>query len=420
MGDMSILRPPILLAALSIIAVILIFATTFHFSVSDVNSWTRGALHAPLRSLACVRTSAKPNLIVSAADGASKLEDIFMFMESLDAALGQELLVAQRENTYSVAEVHVKVLTPPEFAEDLPDTFKALLERYKNLEIIGSLPVNITDWVMLNRFIGWSRLLGEVESSYDKVLVADLDIVFQRNPFSMPLNDDVGLLLFAEWSGFKIGQCKWHDSWFQGCSNTTQGAFITEEQHASYGHLDRICAGSTYGTAHAIAAYLDLMTSELARSNYECNDQAIHIHLFYSGKMQETLRAQSVGDVQLVPNAESLFGTVGTNPFVRYNEWGEMVNDLDQVQVAVHQFKHHRLLADMARRKYGWQTKLGGPSHTPPLLEVNKTFTEAKPAELAQFLLVGVGNGTCENSTTLCSCRWDDCQFHMYEEKTYP
>jgi hypothetical protein len=342
------------------------------------------------------------------------LENIFTFMASLDAALGNEVLAAQRDRTCFPAEVEVKILAPPAFVQDLPDSFKALLRRHRNLEFLGTLPVDITTNIVFNRFIGWSRFVDQNESSYDKVLAADLDIVFQANPFLMPMDRDVELLVFAEWRGFKIGQCAVHKGWFNSCRNTSQGAYITEDEYKSYAPLDRVCAGSTYGTAHAMAVYLDLMASELDRSLFECNDQALHIHLYYSGKMQEALTARSAGKVKLVPNEEALLGTVGTTPFVRYNEWGEMLNDFGQVFAAVHQFKHHRRLKDLTKRKYGWQSGLATTFPPTPVIAVNKTFSEEWPSDPPRFLMVGVDNGTCESTKMLCSCRWDDCQFHSY------
>jgi hypothetical protein len=406
--------PPALLVTLSALAITLIFLTPFHSPVSSVAGWTPGALKAPDRSPACHSISLKPNLIISAIDGGGMLEKIFTFMASLDAALGNEILVAQRERKCFPAEVEVKILTPPAFTQNLPDSFKALLRRHKNLEFLGTLPVDITNNIVYNRFIGWSRLVGEVESSYDKILALDLDIVFQQNPFLMPMERNVELLVYAEWRGFKIGQCLYHQRWFDGCMNTSQGPYITEAQYTSYAALDRICAGSTYGTAHAMAVYLDLMAAELERSLYECNDQALHIHLFYSGKMQEALTARSAGKVKLVPNEEALLGTVGTTPFVRYNEWGEMLNDLGQVQVAVHQFKHHQRLEELVQRKYGWQSELASTFPPTPVLALDTTFTEVEPSAQARFLMVGVNNETCKSDTALCSCRWDDCQFQLY------
>ncbi|OJD21542.1 hypothetical protein ACJ73_07115 [Blastomyces percursus] len=57
------------------------------------------------------------------------------------------------------------------------------------------------------------------------------------------------------------------------------------------------------------------MAAELMWSKYECNDQAIHIHIFYSKLLDVKFQAS------MVPNEEALFGTVGTTPIVNFNEW---------------------------------------------------------------------------------------------------
>lgn len=404
--------PPALLVTLSALSVTLFFLSPFQSHVSKVASWTPGPLKGLDPAPKC--PPLKPNLIISAINGAGMLENIFTFMTSLEASLGNEILAAQRERSCFPAEVEVKILTPPAFVQDLPDSFKALLRRHKNLEFLGTLPVEITKNIVFNRFIGWSKFVGRNESTYDRVLAADLDIVFQANPFIMPLDRDVELLVFAEWRGFKVGQCGVHQGWFKSCRNTSHGAYITEEQFNTYAPLDRVCAGSTYGTARAMSVYLDLMAAELDRSLYECNDQALHIHLYYSGQMQDALTARSAGKVKLVANEESLLGTVGTTPFVRYNEWGEMLNDLGQVYAAVHQFKHHGRLKELAKRKYGWQAELATSFPPVPVIALNTTFAEEKPSEQPRFLMVGVDNSTCESTKALCSCRWDDCQFHSY------
>jgi hypothetical protein len=114
--------------------------------------------------------------------------------------------------------------------------------------------------------------------------------------------------------------------------------------------LNRICAGSTYCTADAMSIYLDLMATELVESNFECNYHALHIHNFYSGKFQQALTSNSTRQmkVELMTEVESLLGTVGTTPYVRYNEWGEMLNNLGE----------HSRLVDIVRHKYAAYSKL--------------------------------------------------------------
>ncbi|EXJ80668.1 hypothetical protein A1O3_06952 [Capronia epimyces CBS 606.96] len=390
----------------------------------------------------------KPNLVLSAIDGPGWQDQIFIFMQSLELALGEESLAAHRQKSCPPAAVTVKIIVPQSLSQELPTGFTALLQRYPSLEFVGSLP-EITDVpVVLRRFQGWADLLNTVSGQYDNVLVCDLDVVFQRNPFAMPMRPDTEILFFAEWRGLKIGQCSVHVAWFNHCASPETGSFIGHEESSAYMHLNRICAGSVYGTARAIAVYMDLMATQLQRSNYQCNDQAMHIHIYYSSLLDNTLRSKGLGRAVLVPNEEALFGSIGTTPMVTFNEWGEILNEQGQVQHAVHQYKTHSLLSDIVWRKYGWLTEVGQPE---PIPSVAKMVEEAAgaldlsgsshdadsiddnlgshgaeydlkyvrhddhdggEAEYQQYRLVSVSSDTCGKREDLCSCKYEDCQVH--------
>lgn len=400
------------LALITAVATILTFSLFIYLPTSNLITRTPKAWTHVDHSSKC---DSKPNLIISAINGAAVLDNTFIFMSSLEAALGSELRVAQQEHaTCLPAEVEVKIITPPEFIQNLPESFQLLQHRYKNLEFLGELPMEDTNNVIFSRFIGLATLVKRIKSRYDRILFSDLDVIFQRNPFSMPMQNNVELLMFAEWRGYKIGQCGVHVNWFNGCMNTSKGPYVTREQYLSYEPLNRICAGSTYGTADAMSIYLDLMSTELLESNFECNDQALHIHNFYSGKLQQALTANLTRDatVKLMEEGESLVGTVGTTPYVRYNEWGEMLNSLGEVLAAVHQFKVHPRLTDMVHRKYAAHSKLH--STFPPETELVKddAYSQANPNAMPRFVLSGIEPETCKRDDSLCSCRWDDCQFH--------
>jgi hypothetical protein len=346
-----------------------------------------------------------PNLILSVIDGLKWQDQIFIFMQSLEVALGRESLFhhnhehqpphRQPHQNCLPAEVIVKIITPPSVALNPPDSFKALLRRYPNLEFVGALPDTDID-VVLRRFQGFSTLVSATASSYARILLCDLDVVFQRNPFAMPLKPGVSLLYFAEWRSMKIGQCHFHARWFDGCARAPGGPFITPEQIAAYNLLDRICAGTVYGTAAALAVYLRTMAAELTRSGNQCNDQALHIHLFYSGLLGSTLAHAGLGRVWVVPNEEALLGTVGTTPIVRFNEWGEMLNELGDVQHVVHQYKLHHKLSQIVWNRYGWLAELAAspsPAPLPPLME-DLEWRKGVAAEVEMRLDKGKDRGT--------------------------
>ncbi|KAL2398000.1 hypothetical protein ABEF95_001081 [Exophiala dermatitidis] len=425
----------------------------------------------------------KPNLIISAIDGSRWQDQIFIFMQSLTLALGEESLSAMRslreaKSSWSCppAPVEVKIIVPQSLLQDLPWGFRALEQRYPSLQFVGALPEIADVAVVLRRFQGWADLLtkDKISDKYDKVLACDLDVVFQRNPFTMPLSEGVEILYFAEWRGLKIGQCSVHRTWFEQCASTESGVggYIDPKASATYMSRDRICAGSVYGTARAITVYMNTMASQLRRSNYHCNDQAMHIHIYYSGLLEYDLESNGYGRVSLVANDEALFGSVGTTPMVTFNEWGEILNEKGQVQVAVHQYKTHAVLSEIVRRKYGWMAEVGRRKDALPqvaeLERVEGTVTKSAPdrgsgsgsdsssdsvsgsgtvgagagsledldlaavselkhvrhdeqldgsdqvsvLDLPEYRLVNVSSQTCGKQSDLCSCKYEDCQVH--------
>ncbi|PGH29444.1 hypothetical protein GX50_07802 [[Emmonsia] crescens] len=359
--------------------------------------------------------SLKPNLIMSAVDGAKLQDQIFIFMQSLELALGRELSThAPKHTACPPAKVLVKIITPPGVTRNLPDGFKALLERYPSLEFVGVLP-EIDVPVVMRRFKGFANFVGGVPSVWDKILVCDLDVAFQRNPFNMAMKHGIELLYFAEWRGLKIGQCKVHVGWFHACSRS----YMSKTQEEAYKPLDRVCAGTTYGTAMAVAVYLRTMAAELMWSKYECNDQAIHIHIFYSKLLDAKLTQAGLGHAWMVPNEEALFGTVGTTPILTFNEWGEALNERGEVQYAVHQYKTHRLFSQIIWKRYGWMADVSGKAvHPVPGLLEDEEWSKAMSTGSEKLPRFKLGNATselCAAEASLCSCKYEDCQMDYGE-----
>ena len=130
------------------------------------------------------------------------------------------------------------------------------------------------------------------------MLLCDLSLIFQRNSFILSDSIPGGeLLYFAEWHGLKIGQCNVHLRWFDTCSTAPGWPYISLEQTESYKPLDRICAGSTYGTSRAMAVYLRTMAGEPMRSKYQCNDQAVHRHIFHPRLLDAKLSQAGFGSL---------------------------------------------------------------------------------------------------------------------------
>lgn len=378
----------------------------------------------------------KPNLILSSMDGAKWQDVIFKFMESLEVALAKEVLQHHRAGKCLPAPVQVKIIVPPSVSENLSPSFEALKLRYPHLDFPGALP-DLDEPSVLTRFIGWADLLDDIGSSYEKVLVMDLDIIFQRDPFSIEMPDGADIVFFKEWWGMKLGQQRTHYDWHHGCMNSPGGpdntAYESEAQFQSYAPLEIICDGTTLGTADAMLLYLQMMASDIQKTKFGCNDQAMHQHIYYSGLLGNSLADAGLGTVVAVENEKSEVGTIGWVPYVRYNHWGEVLSELGEVQAVVHQFKAHPKLVAMVNNKYAWLADPGSAvvPEMPELVE-DKKWTAKKQAEIdelfkektkstseADFVqpflfrqytrLQDVTDGNCTRPEDLCSCWFQGC-----------
>src|SRR2546423_2501788 len=163
------------------------------------------------------------------------------------------------------------------------------------------------------------------------------------------------------------------------------------------------------------------MAKELEATGYECNDQAMHIHIYYSGLLDERLREEDIGRVWLVPNNEALFGTVGMTPRVTFNQWGEVLNELGEVQCAVHQYKTHSLLSGIIWGRFGQKADVSSPVPAVADLVEQKSsagggggkegeheqFSSITSSEegLKQFTLAGMSAGSCWEDGSLWLCQ---------------
>jgi hypothetical protein len=151
------------------------------------------------------------------------------------------------------------------------------------------------------------------------------------------------------------------------------------------------------------------------RSEYQCNDQAVHTHIFYSRLLDAKRSQAGFEKVELVPNADALLRTVGTTPMVRFNHWGEILNEKGEVQVPVHQYKTHEILSKLVWKKYGWVWELEGTDDDlgkiPDLKEDNQWTEKAaerkgRKGDKGDILLrYKVGDATkadCEEEERLC------------------
>lgn len=350
----------------------------------------------------------KPNLILSSNDGRMNPLDTFKYMHSLDLAIGISMVHARNRNECPPAPIEVKIMVPYPFASDPSPSIKLLLKRHPYLKFVENLDDFYPQWPkVLTRFIAWRNYTEAYGHKYSKLILSDLDIIYQRDPFTMPL-EDKSMIVYAEWHGMPIIDDPWNLAWITQC---TQNGFLQREDVAGYLDKPILCDGNTYGTMDAMQAYLDVMASGMINAQGQCNDQGYGFHIVYSGMLERALTKVGASlKVQQSPN--SLFGVVGTAPYVRFNEWGEIMNDEGSVMTAVHQFKHHRRLTDLVNEKFGWQGPFGDDPLPGPTYAIDEAYNLAHPDEFMHDVVTNVQPGACSGDS-LCSCKFEDCQSHQ-------
>lgn len=141
------------------------------------------------------------------------------------------------------------------------------------------------------------------------------------------------------------------------------------------------------------------------------------------------LRQAGYGTPELVPNADALIDTVRTTPMVRFNNWGEVLNERKEVQVAIHQYKTHHILSMLVWAKYGWLRELEGTSDMGKIPDLEediastKSVMEVKEGKAHNdneqpLLRFNLGNTTkeyCDTAEKLCSCKYENCQMDYLE-----
>ena len=54
-----------------------------------------------------------------------------------------------------------------------------------------------------------------------------------------------------------------------------------------------------------------MMSTDIQKTEYGCNDQAMHQYIYYSGLLSEALAEAGLGNVAAVENEKSEVGTIG-------------------------------------------------------------------------------------------------------------
>lgn len=169
---------------------------------------------------------------------------------------------------------------------------------------------------------------------FRNVLLTDVkDVVFQKDPFEF--QGDGRLCVAMESPKVPIGKCSYTSEWIV----------------AGYGRdvLDQLrdeelsCAGTTFGSADAVLAYLRSMIGQVQamRDAYHCADQAAHNLMLHSGALEPVTRMY---------NFRAPVATVGTEQEFRINARGELVNHDGSTVAIVHQYDRHPQLVRLFDR----------------------------------------------------------------------
>ncbi|KAJ3284833.1 hypothetical protein HDU79_007832 [Rhizoclosmatium sp. JEL0117] len=181
----------------------------------------------------------------------------------------------------------------------------------------------------LERFLHFADWMDANAHRYDNVFLVDTDVAFITNPFDnlpLPSVDAPALVLNAEISRIKIGDCRFHRQWI-GC------LYGGEDQlPKSMMESNRICAGASYGNAAGMKKYFRLLADKIKETG--CNDQGIHNWLYYTGVFEKEGIKVRVDQYE-----DAIVGNMATVPKVTLNAKGQVLNGKGQPYTVLHAFK---------------------------------------------------------------------------------
>ena len=104
------------------------------------------------------------------------------------------------------------------------------------------------------------------------------DVIFQSNPFDFALvsadaYSSQPVIFAAEEGTAVIGTEHWNSMWIRDC----YGQLALDQMRNS----TISCSGTTLGPLNGVLLYLNDMCSEIARTQFECNDQGNHNYILH-------------------------------------------------------------------------------------------------------------------------------------------
>ena len=175
-----------------------------------------------------------------------------------------------------------------------------------------------------------------------RVLLADSrDVIFQRDPFTIPADPARPLDIFLEdyFRDFKnSGINQGHVGPCFG-AETVRRVFLSPPRPVS-------CSGVTMGSHEAVERYLRLMWTEMRRPRYseQClqHDQAFHNYLLWTDRL---------GPVRAWTNEDGPVTTIGWPEHLYRDRFGRVLNRKGELAHVVHQYdRRKRLIGSLGRR----------------------------------------------------------------------
>lgn len=179
-----------------------------------------------------------------------------------------------------------------------------------------------------------------------RVLLADSrDVVFQRDPFTIPADPHRPLDLFMEDYLRNFANSGINQGHVVPCfgGDAVRRVLLSPPRAVS-------CSGVTLGSHSAIVAYLEAMWNEMTRPHYsaQClqHDQAFHNWLLWTGRL-----SQAVGGVRALSNEEGPVTTIGWPQHLYRDRFGRVLNRRGELVHVVHQYdRRKRLVASLGAR----------------------------------------------------------------------
>jgi hypothetical protein len=185
-----------------------------------------------------------------------------------------------------------------------------------------------------------------------RVLLADSrDVIFQRDPFTIPADHSRPLDVFIEDYLRTFGNSGINQGHVVPCfgADAVRRIFLTPPRPVS-------CSGVTLGSYDAVVAYLDVMWSEMMLPRYsaQClqHDQAFHNYLLWSGRLSRATRG-----VRAHSNEEGPVTTIGWPQHLYRDRFGRVLNRKGAVVHIVHQYDRRKRLVSSLGARYALLAK---------------------------------------------------------------